>query len=187
MKKTIFIITLLILYITPCYGFDYGIVDNYFGTFSEKHSDFSDVNSSDENYEAIDYLYRYGIINGMGDGTFAPSAGVTRAQFVKMMICAFGLFDNDAECEFDDCKPEDWYYPYVSSAYKIEMVNGMGDGTFGAKRGITRQEMFTMAYRMAVYSGVSFEEIASAESDFSELSKSLKSVILALSLIKKSR
>ena len=84
-----------------------------------------------------------------------------------MMICAFGLFDKEAQCEFDDCKPADWYYPYVASAYKIEMVNGMGDGTFGANRGITRQEMFTMAYRMAKYSGVTFDE-SGEEPDFND-------------------
>lgn len=167
MKKLLLIITILLFYITPCLCFDYNIVDNYFGGVTEKHSNFTDVKPTSENYESIDYLYRYGIINGMGDGTFAPLNGVTRAQFVKMMICAFGLYDSTAECNFDDCKVNDWYYPYVASAYKIEMVNGMGDGTFGAELGISRQEMFTMAYRMAVYSGIIFDE-EKMENEFSD-------------------
>ena len=41
-------------------------------------SDRDDI--SDEYLNAVEAAYSYGIINGMGDGTFAPKATLTRAQ-----------------------------------------------------------------------------------------------------------
>ncbi len=38
----------------------------------------------------ISYLYNKGIIDGMGDGTFAASASVTALQYAKMLLCACG-------------------------------------------------------------------------------------------------
>ena len=41
---------------------------------------FSDVDETCFAYEEINYLSDKGIIRGMGDGTFAPKADLTRAQ-----------------------------------------------------------------------------------------------------------
>ncbi|MCR4771787.1 MAG: S-layer homology domain-containing protein [Oscillospiraceae bacterium] len=38
----------------------------------------------------INFLYNKGIIDGMGDGTFAASASVTALQYAKMLLCACG-------------------------------------------------------------------------------------------------
>ena len=40
---------------------------------------------------AVTALQRAGIINGMGDGTFAPDATLTRAQISKIIWCMRGL------------------------------------------------------------------------------------------------
>ncbi|MCH5184510.1 MAG: S-layer homology domain-containing protein [Oscillospiraceae bacterium] len=49
---------------------------------------FTDVTSSHWAANYIQTAYDMGIINGMGDGTFAPDANVTYAQAVKMLVCA---------------------------------------------------------------------------------------------------
>ncbi len=55
---------------------------------------FSDVTPSDPaTWWAAPYIafcYSQGIIAGMGDGTFRPSAPVTQAQFAKMLLAACG-------------------------------------------------------------------------------------------------
>ena len=52
--------------------------------------DVLDVPASNWASKYISYLYNKGIINGMGDGTFAASANVTALQYAKMLLCACG-------------------------------------------------------------------------------------------------
>jgi len=49
---------------------------------------FTDVTSSHWAANTIQTAFNMGIINGMGDGTFAPDANVTFAQAVKMLVCS---------------------------------------------------------------------------------------------------
>ena len=51
---------------------------------------FSDVDTGRWSAPYISYLVGKGIISGMGDGTFAPTANVTGYQLAKMMLCAAG-------------------------------------------------------------------------------------------------
>ena len=51
---------------------------------------FSDVAANRWSAPYIAYCVGKGIINGMGDGTFAPTANVTGYQIAKMMLCAAG-------------------------------------------------------------------------------------------------
>ncbi len=47
---------------------------------------------------------------------------------------------------FTDVDKDAWYYPYVASALKFNIiVNGMGDGSFGMNLNIKRQDMAVMA------------------------------------------
>lgn len=51
---------------------------------------FTDVTSAHWAANVIQTAYNAGIINGMGDGTFAPDSPVTFEQAVKMIVCAIG-------------------------------------------------------------------------------------------------
>ena len=55
---------------------------------AESFADSSDI--SDYAKDAVKALTAKGIINGMGDGTFAPKATVTRAQAAKVI---YGLIE----------------------------------------------------------------------------------------------
>lgn len=104
-----------------------------------------------ENYEwakmAVYDLSRAGVISGYGNGEFKPGNKVTREEFVKIIIGAFDLLDESAECDFADVGVDMWYYKSIASAKKLGIINGMEDGSFGIGRYITRQEMATIAYR----------------------------------------
>lgn len=48
--------------------------------FFEDYNDIADYSEA-----AVDYMYQKGIINGIGDGKFAPKSNVTRVQVAKML------------------------------------------------------------------------------------------------------
>jgi len=115
----------------------------------ENNIQFNDIDSVPWAHESINTLAARGIIAGMGNGQFKPDDNVTRAQFVKMLVLAFELVDNDATADFTDVQQGEWYYPYIASAQKHEIVNGFEDGSFGVDAAITRQDMAVMAFRAA--------------------------------------
>jgi len=110
---------------------------------------FNDIDHVPWAHESINTLAERGIIAGMGNGQFKPDDNVTRAQFVKMLVLAFELVDNEAMADFTDVQPSEWYYPYIASAQKHGIVNGFEDGSFGVDAAITRQDMAVMAFRAA--------------------------------------
>jgi|GEM_PF-1034258 len=57
---------------------------------SARGTTFSDVAADRWSAPYIGYCVSQGIINGMGDGTFAPTANVTGYQLAKMMLAAAG-------------------------------------------------------------------------------------------------
>ena len=99
-------------------------------------------------------------ISSTNADTFAPNDNVTREQFVKMLVVAFGLVDQGATSDFDDVNKDEWYYQYISSAHKYGLVNGIDSDNFGVGRDISRQEMVTLAHRTATYAGVILAEVS---------------------------
>ena len=57
---------------------------------------FTDVPATHWASGYIAMAYQAGIINGMGDGTFAPEEDVTYEQVVKMLVCALGYYPKAA-------------------------------------------------------------------------------------------
>lgn len=93
-----------------------------------------------ENY-IID-LVTSGAVSGYDDGTFRPDNAVTRAEFVKMVVNAFGydVADSISESSFTDVETEAWFAPYIESANTSNIVDGYSDGTFGPGNTINRAE-----------------------------------------------
>ena len=56
-----------------------------------------------------------------------------------------------------DCKPDDWYYNYVATGYKLGIVNGVSEDKFGSQMTVSRQDMAVMLYRALKMSGYNFE------------------------------
>ena len=70
---------------------------------------------------------------------------ITRAEFVKLIVELLKIKDNEVGCNFTDVDKDAWYYPYVASALKFNIVIGMCDGSFGTNLNIKRQDMAVMA------------------------------------------
>lgn len=118
---------------------------------------FVDLDSASWAKDAILSLAEKGIVNGITRTEFYPVDGVTREQFVKMLVIAFGLEDSTAECTFSDVDSGAWYYEYVAAAQKCGLAEGDGEN-FGIGRPMTREEMATFAYRAASIAGIALPE-----------------------------
>ena len=113
---------------------------------------FSDLKSSPWAEDAVAALAARGAINGKQVGVFEPEGAVTRGEFVKMLVQLLDLGDPSAQAEFTDVADQSaWYYHPVASAYKLGLVNGREDGTFGLEERISREDMAVLMHRTARY------------------------------------
>ena len=95
-------------------------------TYSDaEKSVFTDVAPEHWAADNIVTAYEQGIINGMGDGTFAPENGVNYEQAVKMVVCALGYSSKRAE--------DLGGYPggYMSIANSAKILKGIVDAKMG--------------------------------------------------------
>ncbi|MBQ6999320.1 MAG: S-layer homology domain-containing protein [Clostridia bacterium] len=97
---------------------------------------------------AVSYLAGLRIVSGRGDNKFYPSNQVTRAEYVKMVVEAYGLYDSHATADFIDVTPDQWYYQYIASMVKKGYVLGNEEGTFNPNALISRQDMAVILYRV---------------------------------------
>jgi len=121
---------------------------------AEQNNGFLDLNGFEWAREAISYLNLSNIINGFNKTEFKPYENVTREQFVKMIVCAFNLNDETAQCDFNDVKSTNWCYPYVAAAKKYGIVNGLTKDVFGCGMNITREDMATILARALEVKGI---------------------------------
>ncbi|MBE7030423.1 MAG: S-layer homology domain-containing protein [Ruminococcaceae bacterium] len=112
---------------------------------------FMDVTPDHWGYAAINELAEKKVVSGYPDGDFRPDGTVTRAEFVKMLVSAFGI-TADAKASFADVSEADWYYTYINAAYGNGIVNGVGD-SFNPNGAITREDACVIVYRLLTKHG----------------------------------
>lgn len=129
---------------------------------------FTDLGSVTWAQPAINSMYARGILSGKTATEFAPNDNVTRAEFAKIVVKAFGLEDSGAAVSsFSDVNAGDWYYEYVAAAYNKGIITGYNDGRFGVSDNITRQDMAVIIYRAAQAAGKSIKDV-NAEINFAD-------------------
>ena len=133
-------------------------VDNYFGNLDEKPV-YTDLSQVEWAREAINYLADYGVIHD-DNGAVNPKRYVTRQEFTELIVGAFGVYDSTAECRFTDVSKSSFYYPYIASAYRLGIINGISEIEFGTQQLLSRQDMATIIFRMGEKCGVIFDEKA---------------------------
>lgn len=121
---------------------------------------FIDLGTVEWARESINNLAKRGVVSGRSETIFDPDGLVTREEYAKMLVLAFGLTADNAVCDkFWDVSPTDWYYEYVAIAEARGIVNGLGNGSFGVGSTITRQDMAAMTYRAAMATGKAFNYV----------------------------
>ncbi len=104
--------------------------------------------------EAVEALAVRAIITGKPDGSFAPEADMTRAEFAAIVVKALGLPTGAVEGPFADVPASHWAAGVVNAAYSYGIVNGTGEGSFAPNGTISRQEAAVMVTRAAALCGL---------------------------------
>lgn len=107
---------------------------------------FSDMNTSDHYYEAIETLAARGVIDGFKDGTFRPMDSLTRGQMSKIISTAF-----DYQIKINPTIPytdvTEAFKPFVHALSEQGITKGVTATKFAPNRFITRQEMAAFLHR----------------------------------------
>ena len=89
-----------------------------------------------------------GLMNGVGDGVFAPDGTVTRGQIVTILYRAAGEPSVEGlENPFTDVPADEWYTDAVIWAAANEIVNGISKTQFAPAKAVTREQLVTILYR----------------------------------------
>lgn len=148
----------------------------------EDKNSFNDMKDAEWARSSVEYLTGKGALAGYENGDFKPNDNVTREQFVKTVIAAFGITGSE-EPGFSDADKSAWYYDSICIAYKNKIVMGIDDKTFGIGNTLTREEMAVFAYRAAKAAGYEFKESGSINfadgDDISEYAKEAVGVMSA--------
>ena len=129
-------------------------------TGSAESAGFSDMEAYVWAQEAVAKLKAVGAVSGKSETEFAPADNVTREEFVKMILHAFGLMPEESESvksQFSDVDSEQWYAPYVARAAGLGIAAGISDNEFGVGCPISRQDMAAISFRALRYKINSFD------------------------------
>ena len=94
---------------------------------AEAESTYSDVKTGDWYYDAVVWATEAGVVNGMGDGTFAPNDNITRQEMATMLyrLAKAEKVEEDKLASFPDAASvADWAKDAMNWAVSTEIVNG---------------------------------------------------------------
>lgn len=137
------------------------MMNNALGLTETGEVSFSDVQPGNWFYNAVAIAVAAGYCSGYEDGTFKPSATITRAEAAVMIANAAGLEqDATGAAGFTDSIPA-WAQGSVGAVVKAGFMSGYPDGTFAANQSITRAEAVSSLNR--VIGGVTANDVVVKE------------------------
>ena len=98
-------------------------------------------------YPGVQYCLSYGLMSGMGNGSFAPGEYATRAQAAQILYNLHGNPEVSGGTPFTDVPEGAWYQKAVTWAHSVGIVNGVTATTFLPNANITRQDFVLMLMR----------------------------------------
>ena len=112
---------------------------------------YTDVKPSRWSYDSIMYVSDNGLMNGKGEGKFAPAEVMTRAMVVTVLYRLEGSPTIEYSPVFDDVKAGKWYTDAIIWASDMGIVNGTGEGKYEPMSNVTREQLATIILRFADY------------------------------------
>ena len=113
---------------------------------STQSNSLSDVTRGQWFNHAVSTLSSMGIVKGHNDGTFAPNAPITRAEFAAI-AARFDDKNTDMSSKFTDIASH-WAKNEIGIAANKGWINGYPDSTFRPNQYITRAEAMTLVNRV---------------------------------------
>lgn len=122
-------------------------ISNVDTTNKNVKTSFTDVPSGKWYTAAVKWAAENGVVNGMGDGTFAPEKPVTREQMCVMLVNYVEKFQKETlqstvntQTFKDNGKIASWSKDSVYKCAKAGLVNGVGNNMFDPQGTTTRAQ-----------------------------------------------
>ena len=115
---------------------------------------YTDIHAGTWYYDAVDFVTRYGIMNGMDAGAFNAGGNVNRAQFVTILYRIAGEPTVTIDNPFVDVPEGQWYTNAVLWAFEMGITTGADATHFNPGGTLVRQNMVTFLMRFAKTMGV---------------------------------
>ncbi|MBE5040566.1 S-layer homology domain-containing protein [Ructibacterium gallinarum] len=155
-----------------------GIIDSNIIKQLKGEEIFFDIDECEWAADYIKGVYRRQIMIG-SDGYFRPNDFLTREELVKIILLAKELdIENDADRQFNDVKKEDWFYQYVMTAVKNQIVFGIDKTTFGTGMTVSRQDAAVMLYRAFADNDLNEDENISTFNDSTKIADYAKKAVM---------
>lgn len=106
-------------------------------------NNFNDMATRAWAQDAVNKLSSIGVINGVGEGKFAPDATSKRGDFMVMLTKVLGVTGTPST-SFADVPANKYYANAVNLAKDLGLANGVGDNKFNPEAPITRQDMMVL-------------------------------------------
>ena len=116
-------------------------------------SGFTDVDSGAWYSDGVRFCVDNGLMSGVSDTEFAPSATLSRAMLAMILWRMAGSPTSSDEMPFSDVTAGMWYTDAVNWAAANGVVTGY-DGKFAPDDPVTREQIVTILYRYAKLGGM---------------------------------
>ena len=109
---------------------------------------FSDVPDTAWFNRAVSYITAKGISAGPASKNYRPNDKLTRGDFLVMLMKAYGIEpDANPADNFSDAG-NTYYTGYLAAAKRLGLAGGIGNNMYAPENQITRQELFTLLFRV---------------------------------------
>lgn len=143
-------------------------VPNYGDRNALEHDGWVDLGKYAPLQEIFDTLSAQGIMLGTSPYTFSPRYGMTRGDFLAIVMKLYGLSGWEAETEpFDDVPESSTYYDAAMTARSAGIVNGTGLNMFAPDIYISGTEAQAIISRTLAYVGQEDQQFDFSQGDFS--------------------
>ncbi|OEF96036.1 S-layer homology domain-containing protein [Desulfuribacillus alkaliarsenatis] len=111
----------------------------------DTHHYFFDVPTHHYAFESISRLYDIGATNYRQDHKFMPTEWISRGEFLHMLLRAMGYLPVDEIIPvFNDVHTETPFATYVDTAYRLGIVDGLGNNEFRPGDPVRRDALIKM-------------------------------------------
>jgi len=119
------------------------------------YNPFVDVKYGKWYTDGVIYCYRNGYMAGVSENTFAYKTTVDRQMFATILAKIDGAdLSSYTGTSFTDVKPGQWYSAAIEWAYQNGYASGLGDGIFGRKDPVTREQIALFLYTYSEKKGI---------------------------------
>lgn len=114
--------------------------------------------------DAISYVYKNALMQGVNISSFAPDEDMTRAMLVTVLYRLSKAEKISADNKFSDVALDEWYTDAIIWAYENGIVYGVSENEFAPNDSITREQLAVIVYRYAEHMGYDVSTLGTLDS-----------------------